>query len=51
MKYVICAECPHASIRGDYLYCEIAEKICYSAKPKWCPVDSEEMENEKTKVD
>lgn len=35
---VICAECDHARINGQYLFCEKEKKTVYDAKPKWCPL-------------
>lgn len=50
---VICAECDYASIHQKYLFCELAHRTVYDAKPKWCPllklfVANDEPKNEQT---
>lgn len=35
---VICAECDHVKIIGNYLFCEKKHKMVYEAKPTWCPL-------------
>ena len=36
---VICAECIYTKISGSMFFCEKAQRVCYSSKPGWCPVN------------
>lgn len=35
----ICAECIYTRISGSNLFCEKAQRVCYSSKPGWCPLN------------
>lgn len=46
----ICAECNFASLKHNqkYTWCDVKQRMCYSAKPDWCPIRKipEELESD-----
>lgn len=36
---VICAECIYTRRFGSNLFCEKVQRVCYSSKPEWCPLN------------
>lgn len=49
---IICAECKHTGKiitlkDGDHLTCELKDnKAIYGSKPKWCPLEIKEKNND-----
>ena len=39
---VICAECNFASLKHnrENIWCDVKQRMCYSAQPDWCPIKS-----------